>query len=34
LWMSKGAYDVFELVIKFKTMIGNQNMWLLACLKQ
>ncbi len=26
LWMSKGAYDVFELVIKFKTMIGNQNM--------
>jgi len=26
LWMSKGANDVFELMINFKIMIGNPNM--------
>jgi hypothetical protein len=26
LWMSKGAYDVFAMVIFFNVMIGNPNM--------
>jgi hypothetical protein len=26
LWMSKGAYDVFTMVIFFYVMIGNPNM--------
>ncbi len=32
LWMSKGAHDVFALVINFWDLIGNQNMLLLVCL--
>ncbi len=33
LWMSKGAHDVFALVIKFWDPIGNQTMLFLVCLK-
>ncbi len=32
-WMSKGAHDVFILVIIFWDFIRNQNMLLLVCLK-
>jgi hypothetical protein len=31
--MSKGAYDVFALVINSWGVIGSQNIRLLACLK-
>jgi len=34
LWMSKGAFDIFALVINFLTLGGNQNMLQLVYLRK